>query len=310
MDSPRILVLGSINMDLVVRSEKLPMPGETLLGHELRQIPGGKGANQAVAAARLGAGVTMVGRVGDDGFAAQLKHELIVNNVDAERVATTDNYSSGVAFINVDDEGQNCITVIPGANSQLSCADVRAHQSAFDNVDLLMLQLEVPLETVVEAIEIAQSNAIPVLLDPAPAPRHFPPEILQVDFLCPNEIEARNLSGLPVNDVTSAVKCAKILQSRGASNVIITMGDQGVVMCDNTGHCEHCPAFSVDAVDSTAAGDAFAAAFGIGVAEGNTLQDAVHFGCAAGAVATSRVGAQPAMPTRSDISALMSLRQS
>ena len=296
-------------MDLVVRSAKLPVPGETLLGQELRQIPGGKGANQAVAAARLGAGVTMIGRVGDDGFAAELRYELTANEVDTVHVVTTDNHSSGVAFINVDATGQNSITVIPGANSQLSCEDVRTHQSAFDSADLLMLQLEVPLDTVVEAIRIARSNGIPILLDPAPAPQKFPPDILHVDFLCPNETEARTLSGLSVNNVTDAFRSAKALQSRGATNVIITMGDQGVVMCDKTGRCEHCPAFSVNAVDSTAAGDAFAAAFAIGIAEGSTLQDAVHFGCAAGAVATSKIGAQPAMPTRSDVSTLMSLHQ-
>lgn len=307
--SPKILVLGSINMDLVVRTATLPAPGETLLGHELKQIPGGKGANQAVAAARLGARVAMVGRVGNDGFAARLTDELGANDVDTDRVAATDNYSSGVAVISVDDEGQNCITVIPGANAQLSCTDVRTHQSAFDEIDLLMLQLEVPLETVMGAIELARSRSIPVLLDPAPAPGEFPPELLQVDFLCPNETEAGALSGIPVNDVNGAKEAAKILHARGASHVIITMGNQGAVMCDQTGKCYHSPGFSVDAIDSTAAGDAFAAAFAIGIAEGSTFQDAVRFGCAAGAVATGRVGAQPAMPIRNDITTLMSVAQ-
>ena len=303
---PRVVVVGSINMDLVVRSARLPLPGETLLGDSLSEIPGGKGANQAVGAARLGADVSLIGRLGDDGFGDTLRSSLGAEAVRLDGVERTQNCCSGVAVIGVEHSGQNCITVVPGANGRLTPDDVRRHAPAIARADVLLLQLEVPIETVLTAIEVARTSNVLTVLDPAPAVRDHPPELLHVDVLCPNESEAASLTGVDSNTTESAHRAAEKLQQLGARQVVITLGDKGAVFRDASGNRGHLAPFSVTAIDATAAGDAFAAALGLRLAEGASLQDAGRFACAAGAIAASREGAQPGMPSRADVHALMS----
>ncbi len=303
---PRVLVVGSINMDLVVRSARLPVPGETLIGDGLSEIPGGKGANQAVGAARLGADVTLIGRVGDDGFGDTLRSSLGVEGVRLDGVERTQNCCSGVAIISVERSGQNCITVVPGANGRLTPDDVRKHAQAVASADVLLLQLEVPIETVLTAIELARTNNVLTILDPAPAVNDYPPELLCVDVVCPNESEAASMTGVEITSTESAYRAAEKLQQRGARQVVITLGDKGAVFRDASGNSGHLAPFTVTAIDTTAAGDAFAAALAIRLAEGKSLQEAGRFACAAGAVAASREGAQPGMPSRADVHALLS----
>ncbi len=303
---PRVVVVGSINMDLVVRSTRLPAPGETLIGNSLSEIPGGKGANQAVGAARLGTDVSLIGRLGDDGFGETLRRALGTEGVRLDGVERTQNCCSGVAIIGVEDSGQNCITVVPGANGRLTPDDVQRQALAIAHADVLLLQLEVPIETVVTAIKLARANDVLTILDPAPAVRDFPPGLLSVDVVCPNESEAASLTGVEITTTESAYRAAEKLQQLGARQVVITLGDKGAVFLDTCGNRGHLAPFSVTAVDTTAAGDAFAAALGIRLAEGGSLHDAGRFACAAGAIAASRKGAQPGMPSRSDVNALLS----
>ncbi|MCP4783638.1 MAG: ribokinase [Fuerstiella sp.] len=292
-------------MDLVVRSARLPAPGETLIGNSLSEIPGGKGANQAVGAARLGADVSLIGRLGDDGFGDTLRRALVVEGIQLDGVERTRKCCSGVAIIGVEDSGQNCITVVPGANGRLMPADVQKQAQAIARVDVLLLQLEVPIPTVLAAMELARTNDVVTILDPAPAIRDYPPELLNVDVVCPNESEAALLTGIEITTTESAHRAAEKLQQLGARQVVITLGDKGAVFRDASGHTGHLTPFPVTAVDTTAAGDAFAAALGIRLAEGGSLQDAGRFACAAGAVAATRKGAQPGMPSREDVNELL-----
>ena len=305
-NAPQVVVVGSINMDLVVRSARLPMPGETLIGDSLSEIPGGKGANQAVGAARLGADVALIGRLGDDGFGDTLQRALATEGVQLDGVARTQNCCSGVAIIGVENSGQNCITVVPGANGRLTPDDVQRQAPVIAQADVLLLQLEVPMETVVTAIKLARTNDVLTILDPAPAILNYPPELLDVDVVCPNESEAALLTGVEITTTESACHAAKMLQQLGARQVVITLGDKGAVFRDASGNSGHLAPFSVTAVDTTAAGDAFTAALGMRLAEGGSLQDAGRFACAAGAIAASRKGAQPGMPSRTDVHALLS----
>jgi ribokinase len=306
--SPRIVVVGSINLDLVVRCAHLPRPGETVVGQTLREIPGGKGANQAVAAARLGANVRMIGRVGDDAFGARLRAELKSAGVDDTYVLDTPNCESGIALISVDDAGENSIIVVPGANGRLTPADVAASEVAFRNAQVLLVQLEVPLETIVAAVRMARKHGLPVIVDPAPAVDALPPELLAADVICPNETEAAKLTGVPVLSVDEATEAALWLRDRGARIAIVKRGEHGVVVASGEAAPRSFASFRVDAVDSTAAGDAFAGALGIAMAENQPLEEAIAFACAAGAVAASRPGAQPSLPSREDVKRMVSTR--
>ena len=283
-------------MDLVVRTPRLPRPGETLTGTSFQQIHGGKGANQAVAAARLKADVSLIGRIGDDAFGQSLLTGLRNESIDVSHVKSTSGSSSGLAIIGVEDSGQNCITVIPGANGLVTTADIAAAEDVIAAADVLLLQLEIPLEAVLEAIRIARRHKVLTILDPAPALSEFPAELLQVDVVCPNESEAALITGLPVGNVAEAHLAAQRLCALGARNAIITLGTNGCVMCDETGMLQHHAAFAVDAVDTTAAGDAFAGALGFSLAQRKSLRDSVRFASAAGALASTCHGAQPAMP--------------
>lgn len=298
----RIAVLGSINMDLMIRSAKLPLPGETVIAEAKVENPGGKGANQAVAAARMGAEVTMIGCVGDDSFAEELLQNLEIEGVQTQLVSRKRETTSGVAVVMVETSGENAILVVPGANGLVGPAELEQARQVICDSDVLLMQLEVPVETVIAAAKIAREAGVSVILDPAPAPAHFPMELLDVDLICPNQSEAAALLGQSVGSVEAAL--VSELVQLGPRRAIITLADQGAVLFDGE-YVETVAAFEVDAVDSTAAGDAFAAGLAVRLAEQADLKEAVRFASAAGALAASGVGAQSAMPTREQIETLL-----
>ena len=297
---PQIVVLGSINMDLVARCHLLPQAGETLIASSLAEIPGGKGANQAVAASRAGGRASMIGRVGDDGFADRLIDNLSREDVDCRSIQRTVATPSGLAMISVADSGENQIVVVPGANGFVSCGDVDRYADLIQNCDVLLLQLELPIETAVYAIRIARSAERRVILDPAPAPAQAPDGLFNVDLICPNETEAAALTGRNTATEEGLAAAARDLQQRGSKAVAITRGDQGTLLLDGE-TMANIAAINVTAVDATAAGDAFAGAVAVRWSETGSLVDAVHWGNAAGAIAASRPGAQPGMATRAEI---------
>jgi ribokinase len=302
--APRIAVAGSLNMDLVVRSPRIPRPGETIIGGEYRHVPGGKGANQAVAAARLGAQVAMVGRLGRDAFGDQLRNNLAAGGVDTSFVVQDAGIATGVALIVVDDAGQNSIVVAPGANMRLSPADIDAAAQAIAGADALLLQLESPLDAVIRAAEVAHDHGVTVILNPAPA-RPLPPHLLAlVDVLIPNESEAALLTGLPVDSQSEAEEAAAALLHLGTGAAVLTLGARGALLA-REGHCQIATAFPVQPLDTTAAGDAFVAGFAVALAEGATMGDAVRWGNAAGALATTQHGAQPSLPSRAAVEQLL-----
>jgi len=292
---PRIVVVGSANTDLVVRGERIPRPGETVLGGALVRAAGGKGANQAVAAARLGAAVSLVARVGDDDFGRDALAGYAREGIDISHCRVDPDAPSGVALILVDVHGENAIAVAPGANGRLSPADVDAAAPAIRSADLLLLQLETPLPTVLHAARTARAAGVPVLLDPAPAPPDgLPAELVAlVSILKPNATEATRLAG----HADDAAAAARRLVGLGPGLVIVTLGADGalVATADGVGHV---PAYPVRAIDSTAAGDAFTAALAVGLAEGRPPLEAARRAAAAGALAATRPGAQPSLPTR------------
>ena len=299
-----VTVVGSLNMDLVTRAPRIPQPGETVIGSDFHTVPGGKGANQAVAAARLGASVSMVGRVGRDTFGGILLENLASGGIDHEFVTRDPEVATGIALITVDDKGQNSIVVAPGANMRLVLADIDAAKARIVSSDALLLQLENPLETVTGAAEVAHAHGVRIILNPAPA-RPVPPHLLSlVDVLIPNESETALLTGMPVGNQAEAEAAAEALHNAGVGIVILTLGGRGAMLaCD--GGAELFPAFDVTPVDTTAAGDAFVAGLAVALADGRSLAEAVRWGNAAGALATTKLGAQPSLPTRQDLEGLL-----
>lgn len=301
----KVTVVGSINMDLVTRVANFPEPGETIIGGDLQTFPGGKGANQAVAAARLGAEVTMVGRVGDDVFASQLKQNLASTGVDLTYVFDSDSTASGVALILVDEHGQNIIVVASGANARVTAQDVEAATAAIATADALLLQLEIPLESVHRAAEIAHENGVKVILNPAPA-QELPAELLSIiDILIPNESETSILTGLPAASLKDMEVSADELRNLGAGTILLTLGQQGALLIEPAGLRRY-PAFAVErVVDTTAAGDAFVGGLAMAIAEGKPVREAVPWGNAAGALSVTRSGAQPSLPSRGEVEELL-----
>ncbi len=292
-----VLVVGSLNADLVVKSPRFPQPGETISGEDLQIIPGGKGANQAVAAARQGVKTAMLGRVGSDSFAPFLVDNLKSNRVDTSHV-TVDSSATGTAIIVVDANGQNSIVLSPGANGNVSPADVDS--ASFSSSKLLLLQLEIPTPTVLHAAQQARANGLTVILNPAPA-KALPAELISsVDILIPNESELSLLTGLPVNDVASAEKAAKEILKQGVKTVIVTLGSKGALLVTDT-QVKQVDTYKVNVVDTTAAGDAFIGGFASAILSGKTLEDSVRYGCACGALATTKFGAQPSLPTKEEV---------
>lgn len=294
-----IVVLGSINIDLVACCQSLPLPGQTLTATSFAEIPGGKGANQAVAASRAGATVSMIGRVGSDLYGGQLVDGLQREGIGVDSIQTSPG-PSGVAMITVADDGENQIIVVPGANGCMKPSDVVQHESLIAAADVLLLQLEVPIDCVLLAIEVAKANDTRVILDPAPAVPQWPEQLLHVDLICPNETEAAALIGEPVESRSQIEAAARKLHARGAAAVAITLGAEGTLLFDGD-QMEMVQPFPVDAIDATAAGDAFVGALAVHWAQANDLSAAIRFGNAAGCIAASRSGAQHSLPTRSEI---------
>ena len=301
---PLIVALGGLNMDLVVSAERMPAPGETVFGDSFRSAPGGKGGNQAVAAARLGARVRMVGRAGKDGFGAALIENLRKEGIDASRVATDPDNPTGVAMILLDGNRQNYIVAAYGANLASDGAQAEAAVDALSGADALLLQLETPLDVAKSAARAARDKGAIVAWDPAPAIEMGRDAYELCDVLTPNQTEAEALTGVRVLDRETAREAARRLVGEGAAAAVVTMGEMGA-HCETRDYGEFIPAFDVPTVDTVAAGDAFAAALGTALSEGRDLPTAVRFASAAGALATTRRGAQDAMPRRREVDALI-----
>jgi ribokinase len=294
------VVIGSSNTDLVIRVPRIPRPGETLLGGTFLTAAGGKGANQAVGAARAGGKVAFIARVGHDAFGDQAIAGLRRDGVDVSRVFRDRHAASGAAMIFVARDGENSIAVAGGANARLSPADVKRAAALIRAGALLLAQLETPLATVMAAAEVAANAGVPVILNPAPA-RPLPNRLLRrVSILTPNETEAERLTGIRVTDDASAARACATLRARGVGTVILTLGARGAFLATAGGH-ERVPGFKVKAVDTTAAGDIFNGALGVALTDGKPLRDAVRFANAAAALSVTRLGAQPSAPSRAQI---------
>jgi len=300
----RVTVVGSLNMDLVARAPRLPMPGETLTGHAFAQVPGGKGGNQAVAAARLGAQVAMVGCVGNDPNGATLRASLEAEGIDCAALATSPDAPTGVALIIVDDASQNAIVIVAGANAQVTPASLEAHEDTLARADVIVCQLETPPQTVRAALGTGRRLGRTTILNPAPAASELPADwFALIDYLIPNELEAATLSGVAIATPGDARSAALALRAKGARNVVITLGAQGVfALLEGDGTAgRHFPSPKVDAVDTTAAGDTFIGGFAAELARGSAVMDAIAFGQRAAALAVTREGAQPSIPHRSEV---------
>jgi ribokinase len=294
----RIVVVGSINLDLVASSHRIPIAGETVAGVSFRTFPGGKGANQAVAAARLGASVTMLGKVGSDIFGGQLKESLRASNVNTDAIEVVPG-SSGVALITTDAKGGNAITVVAGANGHVSPEDLEANTALIRSAGILLTQLEIPLETVECLAAIAIRERIPLVLDPAPA-RPLPPSLLKnVDWLTPNETETCVLMGTGPGELPeeSIMDAAAALLKGGSRNVILKLGDRGCYVVLQDGTRRRLPAYKVNAVDTTAAGDAFNGALAVALVNGREPIDSASWASVVAGISVTRHGAQPSMPT-------------
>ncbi|HEX8525221.1 MAG TPA: ribokinase [Tepidisphaeraceae bacterium] len=309
-----IVVIGSINMDLVCRTPAMPRPGETILGGDFVTVPGGKGANQAVAAAKLargGTGVHMIGRVGADDFGERMLSDLAGHGVVTDRITITEGVSSGIAMILVDKMGENSIVVAPGANARLTPADVDAAEDLIRSAICVVMQLEIPLATVRHALAMCQAHGVYTILDPAPVPeKGLPRALFGVDVLSPNQTEAEMLVGAPsrprirTKRVVDPKLLASDLLARGAKNVVLKLGKAGALATDGEGFAA-VKGFKVKVVDTTAAGDAFTGALAVAHSEGIETEAAVRFANAAGAICCSGFGAQPSLPTREQVDLLV-----
>jgi ribokinase len=297
--APRVCVVGSSNIDLIAKVPRLPKLGETLVGHSFHLGYGGKGANQAVMAAKLGAQVVMVTKVGRDVFGEGTLANYRQQGVDATHVLFDDDRFSGVAPILVDDSGRNVIVVVPGANMGLTPDDARRARDAITAAAVLICQLEVPVETTLEAFQIAKAAGVRTMLNPAPA-APLPDDLLALaDFCIPNETEAELLTGLPVASLDDARAAAQALLARGPQTVVITLGGRGALLADRES-ASHYAAVEVSAVDSTGAGDAFVGSFAVFLAEGISLDHAIQRANAVAAMSVTKVGTQVSFPTRAD----------
>lgn len=304
-----IVVVGSLNMDLVVEVPTIPRPGETVLGKNFATFPGGKGANQAVAAARLGASVLLIGRVGTDSFGDQLLNNARAEGIDVTHVGVDPEAATGVAMISVDAAGQNSIAVASGANYQLTAMHVREAWGQIGHVDTLIMPLETPLETIATAAGLARESGARVVLNPAPA-RPLPNDLLSlVDVLVPNEPEAAQLTGMPVTNEDEVREAAQCLLGLGIGNVVLTLGARGALALAGSQRTLtelHLDPHQVNVVDTTAAGDAFVAALAVALGEGMPLAEAASFANAAGALTVTKPGAQPSLPFRAEVEQLLS----
>jgi ribokinase len=305
---PRICVVGSCMIDLISRVPRLPTLGETLVGHSFHMGYGGKGANQATAAAKLGAQVAMVAKVGRDVFGDGTLENFRANGIDTRFVLTDPERFSGVAPILVDDRAENVIVIVPGANYGLSPDDVRAAEAEIQRADILCCQLEVPVATTLEAFRIARSNGVVTILNPAPA-APLPDELLALTDICvPNEVEVQMITGHSAQSVSDALEAARALLVKGPRSVIVTLGSRGAVLVDAETSV-HVPSFPVEAVDPTGAGDEFIGALAVFLGEGRPLAEAVRDAAAAAALSVTRIGTQVSFPTRAELDAFLATHQ-
>jgi len=301
---PRIVVVGSVNMDLIVKLRKLPVVGETVIGGTFKMSPGGKGANQAVAAAKLGAESYFVGRIGADDFGKALMENFKRTGVNSEYVTVDRDAHTGVALIMVDQAGKNLIAVASGANSKCSVEDVDRAKDLIEKASVLLLQLEIPVEVVQHAALLAKQGRSKVILNPAPA-RPLPKKLFElIDVIVPNEVEAEVLTGIPVKDLSSAREAGEKLLGFGTEAVVITLGERGALLVEKEGY-DLVPGVSVEAVDTTGAGDAFCGALAFALATGKSLKEAVFIANCAGALATTKIGAQEALPTLKELESFL-----
>ncbi|WP_297410034.1 ribokinase [uncultured Alistipes sp.] len=300
MNREKIVVVGSSNTDMTVKSKSLPKPGETVLGGDFYMQQGGKGANQAVAVARLGGRAVFVGKVGEDAFGEASVAAYRADGIDTRHVTATRRAPSGVALIMVDQGAENCISVAPGANACLAPEDILAARAEFEQAAIVLLQMEIPMPAIVQAVELGHASGARVILNPAPA-QFVPDSVLsRLYMITPNRAEAEKLTGIKVTDMESAGRAARMLADKGIGRVVITLGGKGVFIRD--AEEEYCiPAERVEAVDTTAAGDTFNGALCVALSEGRTLFDAVRFASRAAAIAVTRMGAQTSIPYRTEL---------
>lgn len=300
----RLVVLGSVNADHVLRVPHFPRPGETLTGHSYQVVPGGKGANQAVAAARLGAPVVFIARIGDDAIGQQMRQGFAQDGIDVSAVELDEQLPTGIAIIYVSDEGENSIGISAEANGALSPAMVKRHETLIADAHTLLLQLEVPLESVFEAARLARSHDTRVVLNPAPAQPLSSELLALVDLITPNQTEAELLTGVKVTDEASAAQAAARFHQMGISDVMITLGSQGVY-CSNARQQQLIPGFRVEAVDTTAAGDTFNGALLAAELAGADFKAAVRFAHGAAALSVTKFGAQSSIPSKQEVEAFL-----
>ena len=295
-----IIVVGSTNMDMVVKTTHIPAPGETVLGGMFLMNPGGKGANQAVAAARLGGGVAFITKIGNDIFAKQSIQLFDDEEINTDGVLADVDHPSGIALITVDEVGENSIVVAPGANAHLNAQDVIIKLNDYPSAKIILLQLEIPMETVEAVLKYAHEKGVLVMVNPAPVNKKILGLFPFIDILTPNEKEAEMLSGITITSIETAILAAAEIRKKGVKKVIITLGKLGAILVNEEG-AQHIPSPQVTAIDTTAAGDVFNGAVTVYLAEGKSLQEAVSFACKAAAIAVTRLGAQSSIPYRTEV---------
>ncbi len=303
MPSQKIVVVGSCNTDMVIKADRLPVPGETILGGTFFMNPGGKGANQAVAAARLGGSVALISKTGNDVFGKQSVMLYTSENIKTDYVFSDPKHPSGVALITVDSNGENCIVVASGANAYLTPSDINKASGQFENCEMVLMQLEIPIETVEYVAEMAHAGNFRVILNPAPARALSDNLLKNLYMIIPNKSEAEILSGIKVSDIESAKQAADIISAKGVDIVVVTLGAQGALIKEGSDY-HYVEAFKVDALDTTAAGDTFCGAVCVGLSEGKSILDSVKMACRAAAITVTRMGAQASIPYRSELASL------
>jgi len=303
MESKKIVVVGSCNTDMVIKADRLPVPGETILGGTFFMNPGGKGANQAVAASRMGGAVTLISKTGNDLFGKQSVMLYAAENIKTDYIFSDPGHPSGVALITVDSNGENCIVVASGANAFLAPSDINKASAEIEGSGLVLMQLEIPIETVEYVAEMAHAKGIKVILNPAPARALSDNLLKNLHIIIPNKSEAEILSGIKVSDIESARQAADIISAKGVGIVIITLGAQGALIKEYD-EFHYVAACKVEAVDTTAAGDTFCGSVCVGLSEGKSIQDSVKMAAKASAITVTRMGAQASIPYRNELSAL------